>query len=65
MPCSDRLTQSVSIRIQLSPAEPKLKMCPTPAGNSANLRNPTTEFARCFLRLANLPNYALRPPQPI
>ena len=28
-------------------------------------RDPAAELARCFLRLANLPNYALGPPQPI
>ena len=35
---------------------------PTPVDPAID---PTAELARCFLRLANLPNYRARPPQPI
>ena len=36
------------------------KPCPAPCREPSNLSvHPTAELARCFLRLANLPNYAL------
>ncbi len=61
MQCSGELTQSVSAAIRHRTAPPKRNR--SRAQFRAEFRrlavDPTADLARCFLRLANLPNYAL------
>jgi hypothetical protein len=60
MPCSVELTQAVPTRTQHRMAARTKEDVPDSVRKSAKTaNNSTTELARCFLRLANLPNYAL------
>jgi len=60
MLCSDALTRSVTIGTRRQTASRTQQLCPAPVRNLLKPRLiPPVELARCFLRLANLPNFAL------
>ena len=62
---SSGLTRSVS-KIRHSHDCQRTEAVPSPGSISVEpAADPTADLARCFLRLANLPNYRARPPQPI